>query len=87
MPNALSRMLAKPLIGLVRLYRVALSPWLGMNCRYQPTCSTYAIEALQSHGALRGSWLAAKRIIRCNPWGGSGYDPVPESKVNNDAAS
>lgn len=77
MPNALSRLLAKPLIGLVRFYRFAVSPWLGGNCRFQPTCSTYAVEALQTHGALRGSWLAAKRIARCHPWGGSGYDPVP----------
>lgn len=77
MPNAVSRVLAKPLIGLVRLYQLTLSPWLGMNCRYQPTCSSYAIEALQSYGVLKGSWLAAKRIGRCNPWGGSGYDPVP----------
>jgi putative membrane protein insertion efficiency factor len=77
MPNAVSRALAKPLIGLVRLYRGAISPGLGMNCRYQPTCSSYAIEALQVHGVLKGSWLAAKRIGSCNPWGGSGYDPVP----------
>ena len=77
MPNAVSRVLAKPLIGLVRLYRLLLSPWLGSNCRYQPTCSSYAIEALQVHGAIKGGWLALKRIGRCHPWGGSGYDPVP----------
>lgn len=86
MPNAVSRVLARPLIGLVRLYQVTLSPWLGMNCRFQPTCSSYAIEALQTHGVLKGSWLAAKRIGRCNPWGGSGYDPVPPASVPaNDA--
>ena len=79
MPNAVSRFLAKPLIGIVRLYRAALSPWLGMNCRFQPTCSSYAIEALQRYGALKGSWLALRRIGRCHPWGGSGYDPVPGS--------
>ena len=83
MPSAVSRILAKPLIGAVRLYRLAVSPWLGGNCRYQPTCSTYAIEALQTHGALRGSWLAARRIARCNPWGGSGYDPVPSDKTDD----
>ena len=80
MPNAVSRLLAKPLIALVRLYRLVLSPWLGSNCRYQPTCSSYAIEALQVHGVMRGTWLAAKRIGRCHPWGGSGYDPVPGSE-------
>ncbi len=87
MPNALSRFLARPLIGLVRLYRLAISPWLGGNCRYQPTCSNYAIEALQTHGALRGGWLAAKRIARCHPWGGSGYDPVPRDKMDEHEAS
>jgi len=84
MPNAVSRVLAKPLIGLVRLYRLLFSPWLGSNCRYQPTCSSYAIEALQVHGVVRGSWLAAKRIGRCHPWGGSGYDPVPGTEDNNE---
>ena len=83
MPNRVSRALAKPLIGLVRLYQVALSPWFGMNCRYQPTCSSYAIEALQVHGVLKGSWLAAKRIGRCHPWGASGYDPVPGTDETN----
>ena len=77
MPNALSRLLARPLIGLVKLYRLLISPWLGGNCRFEPTCSSYAIEALERHGALRGAWLAARRIGRCHPWGGSGYDPVP----------
>lgn len=62
----------------VRAYRLLVSPWLGANCRYQPTCSAYALEALEKHGAARGSWLAAKRIARCHPLGGSGYDPVPE---------
>ncbi len=77
MPKRVSRLLAKPLIGLVKLYRLVISPWLGGNCRFQPTCSTYAIEALQTHGVFRGTWLAARRIGRCHPWGGSGYDPVP----------
>jgi len=78
MANALSKTLVWPLIQLVRFYRLAVSPWLGANCRYDPTCSSYAIEALQKHGVLKGSWLAAKRIARCHPWGGSGYDPVPK---------
>ena len=61
----------------IRFYKAAISPHLGANCRYTPTCSTYAIQALQKHGLLKGSWLAMRRILRCNPWGGSGYDPVP----------
>jgi hypothetical protein len=66
------------LIGAVRAYQWTLSPILPMSCRYLPTCSHYAAEAVQRHGAWRGGWLAAARIARCHPWGGSGYDPVPE---------
>lgn len=62
----------------VRFYRLVLSPWLGQSCRYQPTCSAYAMEALEKHGAVKGGWLAAKRIARCHPWGGSGVDNVPD---------
>ena len=65
------------LLGLIRLYQLTLSPWLGNPCRYEPTCSRYAAEAIERHGALRGVWLAAKRLGRCHPWGSSGYDPVP----------
>ncbi|MCL2247616.1 MAG: membrane protein insertion efficiency factor YidD [Lentimicrobiaceae bacterium] len=65
------------LIGLIKLYQYTLSPFLGRHCRFVPTCSQYGIEAIQKHGALKGSWLTIKRILRCNPWGGSGYDPVP----------
>jgi len=72
----LARIAALP----VQAYRLLLSPWLGMNCRYQPTCSAYALEALEKHGAIRGTWLAVRRIIRCHPGGGSGYDPVPEEE-------
>lgn len=75
--NSARRWLAAPFIGLVRLYQLTLSPWLGMNCRFQPTCSVYAIEALETHGVIKGGWLAIRRIARCHPWGGSGYDPVP----------
>ena len=64
----------------VRLYRLVFSPWVGHNCRYQPTCSAYALEALEKHGALRGSWLTIRRITRCHPWGKSGYDPVPDER-------
>ncbi len=70
----LARLAALP----VRAYRLLLSPWLGLNCRYQPTCSAYALEALEKHGAIRGAWLAIRRIVRCHPGGGSGYDPVPD---------
>lgn len=64
----------------IRAYRLIFSPWVGFNCRYQPTCSAYALEALQKHGAFKGGWIAAKRIARCNPWGSCGYDPVPGTK-------
>lgn len=84
MASAFRNTLAWPLIQLVRLYRLAISPWLGSNCRFDPTCSSYAIEALQKHGVLQGSWLAAKRIARCHPWGSSGYDPVPAAKENDE---
>ena len=66
------------LVLAVRGYQVTLRPFLGGQCRFLPTCSDYAIEALQTHGAVRGSWLAAWRILRCNPWGGCGHDPVPD---------
>ena len=71
---AVAALLALPF----RLYRLAISPLLGSNCRFQPTCSAYAIEALSRHGALRGGWLTLRRVIRCHPWGASGADPVPE---------
>ena len=77
MAGRVSRALAWPLVRLVRGYRIAISPFLGINCRFQPTCSSYAIEALERHGVLCGTALAARRIARCHPWGGSGYDPVP----------
>jgi putative membrane protein insertion efficiency factor len=65
------------LILLVRAYQVALSPLLPASCRYYPSCSTYAIEALERHGALRGGWLTLRRLARCNPFRPGGYDPVP----------
>ena len=65
------------LIGVVSLYRLLISPLLGSNCRYWPSCSQYAIEALRNHGAARGSWLAATRLCRCHPWSAGGVDPVP----------
>jgi uncharacterized protein len=64
----------------IHLYRWCLSPFLGRHCRFHPTCSVYAIEAIETHGAWRGLWLAMKRIGRCHPWGGAGFDPVPGAR-------
>jgi len=73
----LNKVLTFPLVVLIKFYQLAISPFLGKNCRYEPTCSHYTLEALQIHGLIKGSWLAAKRIASCHPWGGNGYDPVP----------
>lgn len=73
----MKRLLSELLILPIRLYRACISPLLPPSCRFTPTCSQYAIEALRRHGPLRGSLLAIRRILRCHPWGGSGYDPVP----------
>ena len=68
----------------IRAYRLLISPLLPPSCRYTPTCSEYAIEALRLHGPVKGLWLALKRIGRCHPWGGHGHDPVPYDLVPND---
>ncbi len=65
------------LIVLIKIYQYSVSPLLGANCRYTPTCSQYSVEAIKTHGPLKGLWLAIKRIGSCHPWGGHGYDPVP----------
>ncbi|MDF1589492.1 MAG: membrane protein insertion efficiency factor YidD [Gammaproteobacteria bacterium] len=72
----------KIIIGLVRGYQLLLSPLLGNNCRFQPTCSHYMIEAITRFGVIRGSWLGIRRISRCHPWHEGGIDPVPDLKIN-----
>ena len=65
------------LVGLIYLYKIILSPFIGQSCRYQPTCSRYGMDAIKKHGMLKGSWFTLKRVCSCHPWGGHGYDPVP----------
>jgi putative membrane protein insertion efficiency factor len=65
------------LVTAIRSYQLVVSPWLGPACRFEPSCSSYAIEAVERHGPLRGPWLAIRRLIRCHPLGNHGYDPVP----------
>jgi putative membrane protein insertion efficiency factor len=74
--SPLARLFALP----VRAYRLILSPWVGHNCRFQPTCSQYALDALAQHGAINGTALIFRRLLKCHPWGSSGYDPVPDKK-------
>lgn len=76
----LAKLMQTTLIKAIRFYQLFISPLLPPACRYQPTCTYYAIEAIQVHGPLVGLWLAVKRICRCHPWGGHGYDPVPRKK-------
>lgn len=71
------------LVSLIKLYRYLISPWLGQHCRFHPTCSAYALTAIERFGALQGSWLATKRLCRCHPWHPGGVDPVPEKLGNN----
>jgi uncharacterized protein len=75
-----TRAVRAALLGAIRLYQLTLSPWLGRQCRYEPTCSVYATEAIERFGVRRGVWLAARRLGRCHPWGRSGYDPVPAAE-------
>ena len=71
------------LVALLRGYRAVISPLYGQVCRYYPSCSAYALDAVRTHGAARGSWLAVRRILRCHPWGGSGIDNVPQARAVN----
>lgn len=75
--NRIAKCLAGLLILPIRIYQSAISPMFPAACRFTPTCSQYAVEALRKHGPVKGLWLALRRISRCHPWGGSGYDPVP----------
>ena len=77
MGGLFGKIFGKILIGVITLYRLFVSPLLGTNCRFQPSCSDYGIEAITRHGALKGGWLTVRRISKCHPWGASGYDPVP----------
>ena len=72
----MSALASRVVLALLRAYQLLVSPWLGPACRYQPSCSEYAVEAVERYGALRGAWLGLKRIGRCHPLGGHGYDPV-----------
>jgi putative membrane protein insertion efficiency factor len=80
-PNHFSRLarqvLIFPFLALIRLYQLIVSPWLGPKCRFTPTCSQYGMEALRKHGLIKGLWLTIRRVSKCHPWGGSGFDPVP----------
>jgi putative membrane protein insertion efficiency factor len=80
-------MLRAALVTLIRFYQKGISPYLPAACRYTPSCSAYAIEALEVHGAARGSWLTVRRLLRCQPWGGKGYDPVPPPRSKREVSS
>jgi putative membrane protein insertion efficiency factor len=71
----------RALLALIRAYQLLLSPLLGARCRFYPTCSAYALDAIETHGAIRGTWLALKRILKCHPWHPGGVDPVPPPKM------
>jgi uncharacterized protein len=73
----LLRILTFPFIAIIKLYQIVLSPLLGPSCRFTPSCSQYSVEALRKYGLIKGMWLSIKRISKCHPWGGHGYDPVP----------
>jgi putative membrane protein insertion efficiency factor len=75
--NTLKFVFSFPFILLIKLYQWIISPWIGPACRFTPTCSHYGIEAFKKYGPVKGLWLTVRRISKCHPWGGSGYDPVP----------
>ncbi len=73
----MKKMIVRFFIFIIRIYQYTISPYFPASCRYSPTCSAYGVEALKKHGPFKGGWLTIKRIVSCNPWGGSGFDPVP----------
>jgi putative membrane protein insertion efficiency factor len=77
-------MIRKVVIFPIRVYQYAISPFMAPHCRFHPTCSEYMVQAVSTHGALRGLWLGLRRLARCHPWGQGGYDPVPERDRSND---
>ena len=79
--NSIKKIIAAPFILLIKIYQWVISPLLPQSCRYTPTCSSYAIEAIKEWGVIKGLWLALKRISSCHPWGGSGNDPVPKKNI------
>ena len=83
MLKKITKIIAIPFIWIVRFYQVAISPYTPASCRYEPTCSNYALEALKIHGLFSGGILAVRRIFSCHPWSKGGYDPVPEIKKEN----
>ncbi len=76
-------MIRQLLIAPIRFYRYVISPWLGPSCRFIPSCSAYAIEAIETHGGLCGTWLTFRRVIRCHPWCHGGHDPVPPTACSH----
>jgi len=77
--NSAGRVLSGTAVYIIKLYKLLISPWLPASCRYYPTCSDYSVQAIKQFGILRGGYLAARRILSCNPFGGSGFDPVPHT--------
>ena len=85
--NPQTHLLSAAACILIRLYQWCISPFMATRCRYLPTCSDYAQEALVEHGPVAGGWLALRRICRCHPWGGNGFDPVPEARDRRQSAA
>lgn len=82
--KSIRQIIVQPILGLIWLYQKSLSPFMAVNCRFEPTCSAYAEEALSEYGGFKGGWLALRRIARCHPWGGTGYDPVPRREASDE---